>query len=254
MGALAGDLGSGALDFNDAPDEDIHSFVERHLTARLGPIAGKLHTARSRNDQIALDVRLYLKDALGATIQAVRALQSAWVAQAEANMGAIMPGYTHLQRAQPVLLSHHLLAYFQMLARDRERLQQCLVRADVLPLGVAALAGTGFPNRPPNGRRRIRFRARFGKFARYRGRPRSFDRERGGPIDYRVAPVAFGRRVGQLEQQRVRFLPPRRPLFDRQFDHAAKAQPRFDGTREGQIGARFGRSDRVVDARQRSCR
>ena len=145
LGQLADDLESGALNFADAPDEDIHSFVERHLTQRLGPIAGKLHTARSRNDQIALDVRLYLKDALGATIAATRALQSVLVAQAEAHMGAIMPGYTHLQRAQPVLLSHHLLAYFQMFARDRERLEQCLERADVLPLGVAALAGTGFP-------------------------------------------------------------------------------------------------------------
>ena len=145
LGILADDLASGAVDFAAAPDEDIHSFVERHLTARLGPVAGKLHTARSRNDQIALDVRLYLKDALGATIDATRALQGAFVEQAEKYMGAIMPGYTHLQRAQPVLLSHHLLAYFQMFARDRERLEQCLVRADVLPLGVAALAGTGFP-------------------------------------------------------------------------------------------------------------
>ena len=145
LGALADDLESGALDFANAPDEDIHSFVERHLTQRLGPVAGKLHTARSRNDQIALDVRLYLKDALGATIAATRALQGALVAQSEKYLGAIMPGYTHLQRAQPVLLSHHLLAYFQMFARDRERLEQCLTRADVLPLGVAALAGTGFP-------------------------------------------------------------------------------------------------------------
>ena len=142
---LFDDLESGALDFSDAPDEDIHSFIERHLTQRLGSVAGKLHTARSRNDQIALDVRLYLKDALNATIEAVRALQRALLLQAEAHMGAILPGYTHLQRAQPVLLSHHLLAYFQMLARDRERLEQCLARADVLPLGAAALAGTGFP-------------------------------------------------------------------------------------------------------------
>ena len=145
LDALGADLESGALNFDNAPDEDIHSFVERHLTQRLGPIAGKLHTARSRNDQIALDVRLYLKDALNAAIEAVRALQSALVDGAEAHMGAILPGYTHLQRAQPVLLSHHLLAYFQMFSRDRERLEQCLARADVLPLGAAALAGTGFP-------------------------------------------------------------------------------------------------------------
>ena len=142
---LFADLESGALTFEAAPDEDIHSFIERHLTQRLGGVAGKLHTARSRNDQIALDVRLYLKDALSATIEAVRALQGAFVMQAQAHGGAILPGYTHLQRAQPVLLSHHLLAYFQMLDRDRQRLEECLTRADVLPLGAAALAGTGFP-------------------------------------------------------------------------------------------------------------
>ena len=145
LGQLYDDIESGALGFEGAPDEDIHSFVERHLTQRLGAVAGKLHTARSRNDQIALDVRLYLKEALAATIAEVRALQGALVEQAQAQMGAILPGYTHLQRAQPVLLSHHLLAYFEMLARDRERLEECLKRADVLPLGAAALAGTGFP-------------------------------------------------------------------------------------------------------------
>ena len=145
LGRLHDDIESGAVTFEGAPDEDIHSFVERNLTERLGGIAGKLHTARSRNDQIALDVRLYLKEALAATIGEVRALQGAFVAQAEKHLGAILPGYTHLQRAQPVLLSHHLLAYFQMLARDRERLEECLRRADVLPLGAAALAGTGFP-------------------------------------------------------------------------------------------------------------
>ncbi|RYG70444.1 argininosuccinate lyase, partial [bacterium] len=102
-------------------------------------------TARSRNDQIALDVRLYLKDALQAAQAEVRALQGALVARAEEHIGAILPGYTHLQRAQPVLLSHHLLAYFWMLQRDYERLSECLVRADVLPLGAAALAGTTFP-------------------------------------------------------------------------------------------------------------
>ena len=143
--ALFIDLENGDLGFEGAPDEDIHSFVERQLRERIGPVAGKLHTARSRNDQIALDVRLYLKDALQTTHAAVRALQHILLTRAEAEFGAILPGYTHLQRAQPVLLSHHLLAYFWMLDRDAQRLSECLTRADVLPLGAAALAGTSFP-------------------------------------------------------------------------------------------------------------
>ncbi len=143
--ALEGALESGELGFAGADDEDIHSWVERELTTRIGPVAGKLHTARSRNDQIALDVRLYLKEALRAARGEIRALQGTLVERAEEHFGAILPGYTHLQRAQPVLLSHHLLAYFWMLERDYERLGECWVRADVLPLGAAALAGTTFP-------------------------------------------------------------------------------------------------------------
>ena len=139
------DLENGALNFENAPDEDIHSFVERVLTQRIGALAGKLHTARSRNDQIALDVRLYLKDAVVEVRQALRDLQKALCARAAEQFETILPGYTHLQRAQPVLLSHHLLAYFWMLQRDRERLGEVLKRVDVLPLGAAALAGTTFP-------------------------------------------------------------------------------------------------------------
>jgi len=138
-------LQSGDLLFSGANDEDIHSFIERELTQKIGPVAGKLHTARSRNDQIALDVRLYLKDALRETQREIRAFQTVLCARADALFGAILPGYTHLQRAQPVLLSHHLLAYFWMMQRDFERLDECFVRADVLPLGAAALAGTTFP-------------------------------------------------------------------------------------------------------------
>ncbi|PQV63834.1 argininosuccinate lyase [Abditibacterium utsteinense] len=142
---LSAQIERGQLDFQNAPDEDIHSFIERHLTQQIGPLAGKLHTARSRNDQIALDVRLYLKEALLEVQAEIRALQSALVSRAEEHFGAILPGYTHLQRAQPILLSHHLLAYFWMLERDSERLSECFSRADVLPLGAAALAGTTFP-------------------------------------------------------------------------------------------------------------
>ena len=143
------EIASGALGFQDAPDEDIHSFIERVLTEKIGAVAGKMHTARSRNDQIALDVRLYLKGKLRETHDEIKALQEVFLSRADEFLlpqnAAILPGYTHLQRAQPVLLSHHLLAYWQMLQRDRERVLDCLRRADVLPLGAAAMAGTPFP-------------------------------------------------------------------------------------------------------------
>ncbi|MBI2305364.1 MAG: argininosuccinate lyase [Chloroflexi bacterium] len=125
--------------------EDIHMNIEARLHDKIGEVAGKLHTGRSRNDQVALDMRLYLKEAVGDTLKALRQLQEALITLAEAHPDAVMPGYTHLQRAQPVLLAHHLLAYFEMLERDRERFQDCLRRADVLPLGSSALAGTPYP-------------------------------------------------------------------------------------------------------------
>ena len=102
--------------------EDIHMNIEARLYEKIGAVAGKLHTGRSRNDQVALDMRLFLREATGDTIQAVKALQKALLDLAEENMGVALPGYTHLQRAQPLLLAHHLLAYFEMFQRDRGRL------------------------------------------------------------------------------------------------------------------------------------
>jgi argininosuccinate lyase len=125
--------------------EDIHMHVERRLIEKIGDVGGKLHTARSRNDQVALDLRLYLREAIGQIRDQLRTLQEVLVAKAEVNLDTVMPGYTHLQRAQPILLAHHLLAYFEMFQRDRDRLADCLVRVNVLPLGAAALAGTTFP-------------------------------------------------------------------------------------------------------------
>jgi argininosuccinate lyase len=124
--------------------EDIHTNIERRLTELCGPVGGKLHTGRSRNDQIALDERLYLRDAVARVDEGLRRTQAALVERAEQTVEAPMPGYTHLQRAQPVVLAHHLLAYVFMFQRDRERFVQCGARADVLPLGSGALAGTGF--------------------------------------------------------------------------------------------------------------
>jgi argininosuccinate lyase len=124
--------------------EDIHTLVEKTLVDRVGPIGEKLHTGRSRNDQVALDVRLYVREAIGRLDGLVRGMQGALVFLAEKNSDVIMPGYTHLQRAQPVLLSHHLLAYYEMLKRDRQRLSESMKRVNVLPLGSAALAGSTF--------------------------------------------------------------------------------------------------------------
>ena len=125
--------------------EDIHMNIERRLIEKIGAVGGKLHTGRSRNDQIALDMRLWLRGEIDAIRVALREVQSALVEQADRHRASPMPGYTHLQRAQPVLLAHHLLAYVLMLGRDRERLADARRRLDVCPLGAAALAGTTVP-------------------------------------------------------------------------------------------------------------
>ena len=125
--------------------EDIHMNVENRLHEKIGEAAGRLHTARSRNDQIALDIRMFAKDAINEVLDAVHDLRSSIVLQSEANITAVMPGYTHVQRAQPVLFAHHMLAYFEMLGRDADRFRQAYDRADVLPLGSGALAGLPYP-------------------------------------------------------------------------------------------------------------
>jgi argininosuccinate lyase len=125
--------------------EDIHMHIERRLIEKIGAVGGKLHTARSRNDQVALDVRLYLRDELRTILQRVRHLQHTLIDLADHHLDVIMPGYTHLQRAQPIRFSHHLLAYDEMLERDHQRLTECLARVNVMPLGAGALATTTYP-------------------------------------------------------------------------------------------------------------
>ena len=145
LGGILADLESGALTIDPAA-EDIHSFVEAELTARIGDAGKKLHTARSRNDQVALDTRLYLKGECEKTAALIKDVISALCHVAEANQQTIMPGYTHLQRAQPVTLAHHLLAYGMMLARDIGRIEDAKARMmSACPLGSAALAGTTHP-------------------------------------------------------------------------------------------------------------
>jgi argininosuccinate lyase len=141
---ILADIDAGSFSFH-ADDEDIHMAIEKALTARIGEAGGKLHAGRSRNDQIALDIRLYLRDEIGRVIRLVAALKNGFHALAKKECGAVLPGYTHMQKAQPVLLAHYLLAFWEMLDRDEARLRDCLKRVNVMPLGSAALAGTGLP-------------------------------------------------------------------------------------------------------------
>lgn len=138
------EIEQGRFEFNEEL-EDIHMNIEARLIEKIGDAGAKLHTARSRNDQIALDMRLFTKEAVSETMAQIKALQQALLDLAKDNKRLVMPGYTHLQRAQPVLFAHHLLAYFQMFQRDTERFQQCFERTDVLPLGSGALAGVPYP-------------------------------------------------------------------------------------------------------------
>ena len=142
--ALLRDLEAGELHF-DIANEDIHMNMEVLLTEKIGPLAGKLHTARSRNDQVATDMHLYLKEQLGHVLDKLANLNSVLLDLAEKHVETIMPGYTHLQHAQPISFAHHLMAYYNMFQRDSERFAFNLKHTDLSPLGAAALAGTTFP-------------------------------------------------------------------------------------------------------------
>ena len=143
LSGILEDLESGKLAF-DMECEDIHMFVEQELTSRIGDVGKKLHTARSRNDQVALDFRMYLRDEIDEILDLTEALIRTVTDKAEAYADAIMPGYTHLQRAQPITFGHHLMAYSMMLLRDVSRLQDCRLRMNVSPIGSCALAGTTY--------------------------------------------------------------------------------------------------------------
>ncbi|MGH8641177.1 MAG: argininosuccinate lyase [Burkholderiales bacterium] len=144
LGQIRSEIAAGGFPWSDAL-EDVHTNIERRLTELVGEPGKRLHTARSRNDQVATDVRLFLRAAIDEAAAHVRALQRALLDLADAHAETVMPGYTHLQVAQPVSFGHHLLAYFEMLARDAQRLADCRKRLNRLPLGAAALAGTSFP-------------------------------------------------------------------------------------------------------------
>jgi argininosuccinate lyase len=150
------EIAAGEFVFTPA-DEDIHMAIERRLIEKIGPAGGRLHTARSRNDQVALDLRLFVRAEIGAIMKSITSFQKALVGLARKHVKVVMPGYTHLQHAQPVLFAHHLLAYHEKLERDAERFADCRRRADVLPLGAGALAGTTFPIDPEQVARELRF-------------------------------------------------------------------------------------------------
>ena len=143
LSAIRGEIAGGQFEWS-VELEDVHMNIERSLTERIGAVGGKLHTARSRNDQVATDFRLWLRQETHALIALLKETRSVFVELADANLDAILPGYTHLQVAQPVLFSHHMLAYFEMLTRDQSRLEDSLKRINISPLGAGALAGTGF--------------------------------------------------------------------------------------------------------------
>ncbi len=143
LAGILDDIKSGALHF-DPQAEDIHMFVEQVLTDRIGNAGKKLHTARSRNDQVALDTKLYLRSNIDSIRDMLKSLVKSIVVSAENNIGTVMPGYTHLQKAQPILYAHHILAYAMMFLRDSERLLQCRNRMNVSPIGSCALAGTTY--------------------------------------------------------------------------------------------------------------
>ena len=144
LGGILSDIESGDLKF-DPGAEDIHSFVEAELISRIGEAGRRLHTGRSRNDQVALDMKMFVKDEIGEIRKLLHSLLEVLLTLAKKHTGTIMPGFTHLQKAQPITLAHHLLAYFQMFKRDYERLADCRARADELPLGAGALAATVYP-------------------------------------------------------------------------------------------------------------
>ncbi len=229
---IRGEIENGDMVFERSL-EDIHMNIESRLAAKLGPAAGRLHTARSRNDQVAVDFRLWVRDTVDQLIRQIAALQQAFAIRALEHAGSVMPGFTHMQSAQPVTFGHHLLAYVEMLGRDRSRFADARRRMNECPLGAAALAGTSFPDRSARHRRGAGVRTADRQFPRQRlgSRLRARGPGRGG--DLRDPPVALRRRDRALGDAAVRVRRPVRQVLDRLVDHAAEAQPR-----RGRAGAR----------------
>ena len=168
--AIADDVRAGTIAWDPA-HEDIHMNVEMELASRIGPVAGKLHTGRSRNDQVATDLRLYLRRRIDALDAAIAGLEGALVRLAQQHRDAVMPGHTHVQPAQPVLFAHHLLAYVEMLERDRGKIRRCPRSSLALAARLGGARGRGFRARPRGDRGRSRFQRRDPQLHRRGGRP-----------------------------------------------------------------------------------
>ena len=208
--------------------EDIHLNIESRLREIIGDAAGRLHTARSRNDQVATDLKLWLREVIDGLDDALKGLQEAMITRAEEHAATVMPGFTHLQAAQPVTLGHHLLAYVEMFGRDRGRFADARARLNECPLGVAALAGTSFPIDRDMTAQALGFRPADRELARHRLGPGFRDGIPGCGVDLRDPSVAAGRRDRRLVLRSIRLRQADRRVHDRQLDHAAEAQP---GTR-----------------------
>ena len=218
--------------------EDVHLNIEHRLTALVGEPGKRLHTARSRNDQVATDLRLWLRGEIDALLSDLAGLRRAFLDLAERHVDTIMPGFTHLQVAQPVTFGHHLLAYDAMFARDMERLADCRKRVNRLPLGAAALAGTSYPIDRDHVARELGFDGSLPEFARRRRGSRFRDRIRGRSHTRDGAPFALRRGADPVVQPALRLRAARRSLLHRQLDHAAEEESRCSRARPRQERAR----------------
>ncbi len=235
---IRGEIESGSFTFSRAL-EDIHMNIEARLAEIVGPDAGRLHTARSRNDQVALDFRLWVRDTIDALDAQIADLQLALAEKALAHAGTVMPGFTHLQTAQPVTFGHHLLAYVEMLARDRGRLRDARARLNESPLGAAALAGTSFPIDREMTARALGFE-----------RPTANSLDSVSDRDFALetlaaasicvgASLALCRRDRAVDEPAIRLRRTVGRVHDRLVDHAAEAQSRCGRTRARQDRANF---------------
>ncbi len=195
LGEILRDIERGQVAL-DSSQEDIHMAIEKELIGRIGEIGGKLHTARSRNDQVALDMRLYMRDTLAQALALLDELARALVTKAEQNLDVVMPGFTHLQHAQPVLFSHHLMAYYEMFRRDSGRFSDCLARTNVMPLGSAALAGTTFKTD-------MEWTARYLKFPKAVANSMDAVSDRDHLIEFCSAAALFMLHVSRLAEELV---------------------------------------------------
>jgi argininosuccinate lyase len=195
LGEIQREIERGELRLSSS-QEDIHMAIEQRLMQKIGEVGGKLHTARSRNDQICLDMRLFMRDILQQCGNLLIDLQAVLVSIAEKNLGVVMPGYTHMQHAQPVLLSHHLMAYYEMFRRDEARFADCLERTNVLPLGSAALAGTSLPID-------MEWTARYLNFPRVTSNSMDAVSDRDYLIEFNAAAAIFMMHVSRMAEELI---------------------------------------------------